>query len=176
MKPVIALLCALLAGACTLVTDAHDATSQWAGTWTGTLTNLPTGPTTTPIEVKLEIGGFPTEDHTSCRWRTTYLEAGETRQIKDYLLCRGDGPDDLFIDEQNGIRLASRMLGDVLVTPFQYGDLLLITRVQLRGDHLVQEILTVTDEPATDGVLPLHTRGMQRLVLTRDAAAERARL
>ncbi len=143
---------------------------DWSGTWQGDLTNLPLRPNAPQVDVTMELGPFPTQDSTCTMWRTTYAEAGVVRQVKDYQLCRGTGADDLYIDEGDDIILTTRWLGDVLVTPFKYDTILLITRMQVRGDVMEQEILTAADEPAVEGVLPLVPRGIQRLTLRRVTA------
>ena len=172
MKHTIPLFSILLLCACTSVPkiEPGNFTLRWAGTWTGTLANLPEHPGAKPVEVKMGIGEFPTEDNSSSLWRTTYSEQGEIRQVKDYRLCRGTGADDLSIDEGDGIKLKSRLIDDVLVTPFQYNDVILITSVRLRGDVIEQEILTVADKPALDGVQPLTARSIQRIVMSRQTS------
>jgi hypothetical protein len=37
----------------------------------------------------------------------------------------------------------------------------------VRGDQLEEEIMTITDAPATDGLVTLTARGVQRLTLVR---------
>ncbi len=144
-----------------------QAVPDWEGTWEGTLVNLPLRPNAPPVDVKMELGAFPVADDTCSVWRTTYSEKGEVRQVKDYQLCRGTGPDDLFVDEGDGIILKARLLGDVLVSPFKYNDILLVTTTRLRGDVLEEEIITAGDEPAIEGVQTMVPRGIQRLTLRR---------
>lgn len=140
---------------------------SWAGKWRGTLVNLPLRQSATSVEVTMEIGEFPRADNTCAMWRTTYSEGGVVRQVKDYKLCRGTGADDLFVDEGDGVKLTARWLGDVLVTPFKYDNLLLVASTRLRGEVLEEEILTVDDKPTGKGVQPLRPRGLQRLELKR---------
>ena len=147
--------------------DARSLPQSWAGTWQGSLTNLPARAGAQPVEVTREIGEIPTEDEACTTWRSTYVENGEVRLVKDYRLCRGSGPDDWFIDEGDGIKLSSRWLDDVLVTPFKYDDILLIVSTRVRGDVMEEEILTVDDKPAIDGVQPMLPRSIQRMVLRR---------
>lgn len=110
---------------------------------------------------------MPTTDHTCTMWKTTYSEGGVVKQVKDYTFCRGAGPDDLYTDEGGGVRLPARWIGDVLVTPFKVGQVLLVVQTRLRGNVLDEEILTVDDQPATTGVVPLTPRTIQRLTFTR---------
>ncbi len=143
---------------------------SWAGKWRGTLTNFPIRPNAKPVEVLLEIGPLPETDNACATWRTTYSEGGVVKQVKDYKLCRGTGPDDLFIDEGGGVKLPARWIGDVLVSPFKYDTILLVSQMRLRGDVLEEEILTVDDKPAVkDGVQPMIPKGIQRLELKRAA-------
>ncbi len=139
----------------------------WEGKWSGKLTNLPAKPNAPAVEVTREIGAFPAADNTCTMWKTTYSEGGVVKQVKDYKLCRGVGSADLFIDENNGIKLPAKLLGDSLVSPFKYDNTLLISTVRLRGDVLEEEIVTVDDKPATSGVLPMLAKGIQRLELRR---------
>ena len=145
----------------------NPATPNWAGKWRGTLVNLPVRVGAPAIEVTREIGAWPAADNTCALWRTSYAEAGVTKQVKEYRLCRGTGAEDLFIDEGNDVKLTARWLGDVLVSPFKYGNLLLVASTRLRGETLEEEILTVDDQPAVSGVLALRPRGIQRLELRR---------
>lgn len=175
MKHVLVLL-SLLCLPLTSTSQAQDVStslSNWAGTWQGHLTNLPARAGTKPVDVMMEIGEFPSEAGACAMWRTTYAEEGVVRQVKDYRLCRGKEPNDLVVDEGDGIKLATRWIGDVLVTPFKYNDTLLITTMRLRGDVLEQEILTMPDKPAIDGIQSMIPRGIQRLVFRRAEASSK---
>ena len=153
--------------------DPAAAGANWAGTWRGTLTNLPPRAGNAPVDVTMEIGPLPAADNTCATWRTTYAEAGQAKGTKDYRLCRGTGPDDLFIDEGGGVKLTARWIGDVLVSPFKYDNLLLVTEMRLRGEVLEEEILVVDDQPAAKGVVPLRPRSLQRIELRRLPQAAR---
>lgn len=142
---------------------------DWSGTWRGTLVNYPQRPGAPVVEVTMEIGPFPAADNTCTPWKTTYAEGGTVKGVKDYKLCRGTGPDDLFIDEGDGVKLTARLIGDVLVSPFKYDNILLISQTRLRGDTLEEEILTADDQPAVKGVVALRPRAIQRLTLKRVA-------
>ena len=137
--------------------------AAWEGKWSGKLTNLPVKPDAPLIEVTREIGAFPIADNTCSTWKTTYSEAGAVKQVKDYKLCRGTGSGDLYIDEGNGTKLPARVIGDALISPFKYDNILLISTMRMRGEVLEEEILTVDDKPATTGVQPMQAKGIQRL-------------
>lgn len=153
--------------AAAIVSAQQASLPSWAGTWRGTLVNLPARPGASGVEVTREIGPLPSADNTCTPFKTTYAEAGVLKQVKDYRLCRGTGADDLFVDEGGGVKLAARVIGDALISPFKYDSILLISTMRLRGEILEEEILTVEDKPATQGALPLRARGIQRLELRR---------
>lgn len=166
--PIIALL-AMLATSASAQSGTGDG-AAWAGRWHGTLVNLPARPNARTVEVTRTIGPLPVADSTCTTFRTEYREDGVLRGTKDYRLCRGAGATDWYVDEGDGTRLAAQWLGDVLVTPFKVDRLLLIAQTRVRGDAMDEEILTVDDQPATTGVLPLRARSLQRLELRRVSA------
>lgn len=141
--------------------------AAWEGRWQGILVNLPARTGQGRVEVSREIGPYPAADSTCSTWTTTYYENGVQRGVKDYRLCRGMGPQDLYVDEGDGIRLTAGWLGDVLATPFKVGDLFLVAMTRVDGESMVEEILTVDDLPATAGVVPLRPKNLQRLTFRR---------
>jgi len=142
-------------------------TPDWEGVWKGSLTNFPVREGAKPVEVTTELGKFPDADGVCSRWRNTYKQEGREPMTKDYKLCRGKGPDDLYVDEGDGVKLTARWIGDVLVSPFRVDNLLLISSLRLHGDTLEEEILTVDDQPQAKGVTALKPKGIQRLNLKR---------
>ena len=144
-----------------------QAAPDLAGVWTGTLVNLPLRPNATPVQVTMELGALPTADGHCVPWKTTYRERDTVRATKDYRLCRGTGPQSLYVDEGGGVTLQTALLGDVLVSSFKAGRTLLVTHLRVRGDTLEEEIITADDLPATEGVVAMRSRGIQRLRLTR---------
>lgn len=141
------------------------------GVWTGRLVNLPARPDAPVIEVTREVGPMPAREGECATFRTTYREAGVVKGVKDYRLCRGADPDQADTDEGGGLVLRGRWLGDVLVTPFKVGNILLVTTLRLDGDRMVEEIVTADDQPAGEGVVTMRPRSIQRLELTRRAQA-----
>lgn len=141
--------------------------ANWEGKWKGTLKNLPAKPEAKPVDVTMEIGAFPMTDNSCGMWRSTYSEGGVVKQTKDYKLCRGTGVNDLYIDEGGGTKVTANWIGDALVSPFKYDNVLLVSTMKLRGEVLEQEILTVDDKPATKGVQPMSAKGIQRIELRR---------
>ena len=146
---------------------AAQAVPDLAGTWEGTLVNLPRRDGAPAVAVTIELGAIPTADGQCAPWKTTYREAGVVRGVKDYRICRGAGATDLFVDEGNNVRLRANLLGDVLVSAFKAGTILLVTNLRVRGDTLEEEIVTVTDAPATDSLVSLSARSVQRIVAVR---------
>ncbi|WP_353268694.1 hypothetical protein [Gemmatimonas sp.] len=138
-----------------------------AGVWRGTLINLPLRPNAPTVLVTMELGAIPAADSSCVPWKTTYTERDTVRGVKDYRLCRGRGPESLYVDEGGGVILKTSLLGDVLMSSFKVGKLLLVSHLRVRGDTLEEEIVTIDDEPAAAGVVPMRTRGIQRLTLTR---------
>jgi hypothetical protein len=148
--------------------DAQAATlPRFEGRWRGVLENFPERAGARRVEVEREIGAWPAADSSCSTFKTVYREGGVVRGEKNYRLCRGKGPDDLVVDEGDGVRLAARLLGGTLVSPFKYDSTLLVSSVTLRGDTMVEEILTVPDLPAGQGVVVLRPRGIQRLTFRR---------
>jgi hypothetical protein len=139
----------------------------WAGRWVGTLVNLPSRPNAPVVSVTVELGAWPTADQQCVPWKTTYSERDTVRGVKDYRFCRGTGANDLYVDEGGGVRLAAQLLGDVLVSAFKTGNTLLTTHLRVRGDTLMEEIYSITDQPATNGLVTMTARNLQRLTLTR---------
>jgi hypothetical protein len=143
---------------------------NWAGTWRGELVNFPARPGAARVEVERELGPVPTVAGACSVFKTTYREGGVVKGIKDYRLCLGTDPDSLYVDEGDGVRLAARLIGGVLVSPFRVGNLLLVAQMRLVGDTLEEEILTVADQPAVPGVQSLTARNIQRLTFVRAGA------
>jgi len=146
--------------------------AQWEGKWSGKLTNLPVKPGAPQVDVTMEIGAFPVKGQACGTWKTTYSEAGTVKQVKDYKICRGSGADDIYIDEGGGIKLTVRIIGDSLVAPFKYDQILLVSTMRLRGEVLEDEILTVDDKPSVNGVQPMLAKGIQRIELRRVPAGD----
>ena len=141
--------------------------AAWEGKWRGTLRNIPTKPDAAKVEVELEIGRIPTADNTCAMWKTSYLEDAVVKQVKDYKICRGTGAEDLYIDEGNGVKLPSRVIGDAFISTFKTAGMTFVSTVRLRGEVLEQEILTIDDKPAGDGVSPLNAKSIQKIEVRR---------
>ena len=147
-----------------------------AGTWEGTLVNLPSRVGAPTVAVTIELGAIPTATGQCAPWKTTYREAGVVRGVKDYRICRGADAGELFVDEGNNVRLRATLLGDVLVSAFKAGSILLVTHLRVRGDTLEEEIVTIADAPATDSLVTLSARSVQRIVAVRRRSSSRTYL
>ena len=140
--------------------------TEWEGTWEGTLSNYP-DILDREIDVVMEIGPIPDQYDACATWKTTYSEAGSVVQVKDYRLCSLNGMDEFEIDEGDGVRLKAAWLGGVLTAPFKYGDTLLISRMRLVGEVLEHDIVSMKDLPASEAVVSMMPRNIQRLRLTK---------
>jgi hypothetical protein len=128
--------------------------------------NYPERPGAPVVEVTRELGEIPRTPGTCTPFKTTYREGGVVKGVKDYRLCRGDAGA-LWVDEGDGVQLPSHLIGGVLISAFKAGTTLLIAQMRLRGDVLEEEILTVADAPATEGVVGLGAKAIQRLEFRR---------
>lgn len=146
--------------------DLSENDWSWTGTWSGSLQNYPRPlPGSGLVPVRMEIGRFPREDGECSLWKTIYSPVGEPSSIKDYRLCRGNGSDDLFIDEGDGLHLSCRWIEEtqMLISPFKYANLLLIAVTRLiDGLRLQEEIVTMNNRETS-----LRSLALQRLTLTR---------
>jgi hypothetical protein len=141
---------------------AGEGIPGWEGKWTGVLVNLPGRPGAPEVRIERETGPWPAAN--ACTPLVTrYSVAGRATQTKDYKLCRGAEPGDLWVDEGDGVTLSARLLGDVLVSPFKYGTILLVASTRVDGDRMVEEILSAKDAPATEAVVKLTATNLQRL-------------
>lgn len=146
---------------------------DWAGTWRGTLRNHPGRAGAPEVTVIRELGTFPTRAGECSRWRTIYEENGRRAGVKDYRLCRGPNPDDLYVDEGTvaegkDVRLAARWLGDTLVSAFEVRGLVLFTAVRVQGTTMSEDIWVARrPEASQDDVPSLPITSLQRLTLER---------
>ncbi len=129
------------AGGFSVPGDQLEATAlaAWAGTWEGEMTNVTPAGASAPIPVALRIALL--EDG-SYEWRTVY-NGDVVEGLRDYRL-RPDATDStrFVMDEQNGIRITSRLVGNALLAPFSVGGQFLLSRYTLvDDDHLEHEIL-----------------------------------
>lgn len=151
----------------TAPTAAPALDPSWTGTWRGVLENLPGRAGAERIDVIFEAGTLPEREGECATWRTRYLHGPELRHLKDYRLCRLAGEGEYVVDEGDGIKLPTRLLGDTLYSIFKVDRHLLTVITRKRGDRIEQEIVSADDEPASEGVVTLHPRSIQRTTLSR---------
>jgi hypothetical protein len=148
-------------------TPASAEAPRWQGLWEGKLENFPVRADAPNISVRREIGPWPEKRGACAALRTIYFEDGAEKGNKNYRLCRRPDSDALYVDEGGGVELSSRLLDDRLISTFKYGTTLLVSVIRVSGDMMEEDIYTARDQPATEGVLPLETRSLQRLILKR---------
>ncbi|CAF1286395.1 unnamed protein product [Didymodactylos carnosus] len=143
--------------------------SSWTGNWSGSLKTYPLNVTGSGWNVAMEIGPYPTTDGECTIWRTTYSENGTLQALKAYRLCRGRGADDLYIDEDNDVKIKAQWINNALVSAFKYKGVILFTNMRMLGDILEEEMLTVDDKPAIEDAvqsmpaLSIHINTMRRV-------------
>lgn len=132
------------------VTAAADPAlpAEWHGTWTGTLTVNALKPNSPTVPVTFEL--LPEKDGPAYRWRMTYDEGAKAR-VKDYRLVPGKTAGTFTLDEKNGIALETRLAGKVLVSTFEVGGNLLVSRNELRSETMLFEIQTFGKASETGG-------------------------
>lgn len=131
-----------------------DFPTTWHGEWVGTMRNTVQDGSFTDVPVQFTVA--PIEGEEALTWRMTYGEGGD-RVLKDYTLIREDGPGRYAIDENNGIVLPARLVGDVLYSQFQYGETLLTARHELRGDEMLYEVTSASLREPAEGAGPVTT-------------------
>ena len=150
-----------------LILTSYSYAQDWEGTWVGKLENFPSNKSIAGVTIEREIGKMPTKEGECTVFRTRYTDAKSKVTVKDYLLCRGKSETDFLIDEQNGIKLPGKLLGNVLVTSFKYGTTILTSHMRVENGKMVDEILVTRDKPAKEGVVTLEFRSIQRMTLVR---------
>lgn len=140
---------------------------QWAGIWKGTMMNYPNRSSMKPMPIEIELGPFPSEDGSCSIYRTSYFPPGEKVTVKDYRWCRGNGEDDLYLDEGRGVHLKARLINDIMVTPIKVGSLVLISNLQMFDDILQEDIFLFDDLTTNKSIDSLIPNGLQRLTTKR---------
>lgn len=113
--------------------------SEWLGDWAGTLI-IPTAKT--PQEVPMELHIHPLKNEVGYQWQIVY-GSGDKKNVRNYkLIPQADKPGVFVMDENNGILLDCRLIGNVMFSQFKVGDVLLTSREELRDGKLFTEIIT----------------------------------
>lgn len=151
----------------------HALPKAWHGVWRGTMDNTVKSGKTMKVPVVFEI--LPVADSTDLVWRKTYGGEGDRKVVKDYRLVRNPKrPDRFAVDEQNGIKLDLRKVGDVLHGCFRIGDQIYTSRYELR-DGTVRFEITVAEpngKKQEHGVQDYTTTVVQAAKLTREKPAK----
>ncbi|CAF1373932.1 unnamed protein product, partial [Rotaria sordida] len=128
--------------------------TNWTATWYGVIEAYPEGVLGNGWNVTFEIGPYPTVDNSCTTWRSIFKENGTIKDTKDNRLCRGRGPDDLYIEDgRSGDKVAVRWIHNVLVSSFKFNGVFAVVSMRMRGDILEEEILITDDSPAIQNVM-----------------------
>ena len=152
------------------------AAPDWQGLWEGTLVNIPGRLNAPPVTIKRQIGAWPAENGTCTTFSSSYFENAKQAGVKDYKLCRGTSETDLYIDEGDtpegkDIILPTRLFGDTLVSVFKYRNILLTVSTRVVDGVMTEDIVSTPDVAATDDVVQMPSRSLQRLTFRRVPSA-----
>ena len=111
---------------------------SWEGVWEGTLLIYRQNQLVDSVEMNLTIE--PTDADSVWIWTTKY-ETTDPEVIKDYrLIIVNPEAGEYVVDEQNGIRLQSTLMGNQLVSMFRVGEMWLYTRYEKEEEELLFEV------------------------------------
>jgi hypothetical protein len=140
---------------------------QWHGTWHGRLENLPPRAGAAEVGVELEVGVGDDAADGCLTWRSRFVVAGETMQVKDYSMCR-DEQGRFFFDEGGGLVLETSIYGDDIFSAFEARGVMLFSHNRLDGDRMVQDIFFARDTTApVEGITSFKGSGLQRTMFER---------
>jgi len=158
---------ALTVLAATPIAQDNGLLSKWHGTWHGVMNNTIKSGKTMKVPVVFEV--LPSKGKADLMWRKTYGE-GDKKIVKDYRLVQLPKHKDRFVvDEQNGIKLGMRKVGDVMYGCFAIKKQVYTARYELRKDTLTFEITVAepSGEQQPHGVQDYRTTVVQAATLTR---------
>ena len=127
--------------------------TNWTGIWHGVMEAYPVGQLGAGWNAMWEIGNYPMVDNSCTKWHIVYTENGVVKQDKDNRFCRGDGPDDLFIRDRSGGKIAVQWINDVAVSPMKSDGVFAVVTLRMRGDTLEEQVLVTDDNPAVPNVI-----------------------
>ncbi|CAF3977573.1 unnamed protein product [Rotaria magnacalcarata] len=113
-------------------------------------------------------------DDSCTMWRSIFKENSSIKLTKDNRFCRGHGPDDLYIHDGGGGKIAVQWIHNVLVSPFKYNGVFVIASIRMREDILVEEILIIGDNPAVQNVTlsvrahSIHIKALKRMSMPKN--------
>ena len=172
-----AVLTLLVSGAVGLLAAGEPGSDQdllprWHGTWHGRLENQPTRADADEVTVELEIGAGDDTADGCLTWRSRFVVAGETMQVKDYRMCRDEGGR-FFVDEGGGLLLETSVYGDEIFSAFEARGVMLFSHSRLEGDRMVQDIFFARESTApVEGITSFKGSGLQRTVFERTREVE----
>lgn len=150
-----------------VATAADKATlpAEWHGEWVGELILLGAEGKTTKVPLTLRIK--PLDGGGGWTWKASY--GGDRPTVKDYKLMPGEKPGRFQIDEGGGVVLDARLDGEVMLSTFGVGEIVLTARYELRGRSLHFEVTSArkTGGKLTGEVQSYEITVVQRAELTR---------
>ena len=150
----------------------HNLLPRWQGTWHGRLENLPPRAGADEVAVELEVGVGDDAADGCLTWRSRFVVAGETMQVKDYRMCR-DEQGRFFVDEGGGLVLEASVYGDDVFSAFEAKGVMLFSHSRLDGDRMVQDIYFARESTApVEGITSFKGSGLQRTVFERSRESE----
>jgi hypothetical protein len=108
--------------------------TEWHGEWRGTLHIAERN-----IEIPMGLDILPIDGRDAWTWRMTYGE----QPPREYTLVPTERANRFIIDENNGILLDVRRDERTMTSVFAVGEILIVSRYELVGDTLINEIVTV---------------------------------
>lgn len=149
----------------------------WHGMWTGEMlitaatAKSVNSPQRVPISLRIE----PIENSRELTWMVTYDPAGK-KLVKDYRLQTVDAASGRFqIDEQNGIVLPARLVGNVMYCLFEVDGQYLTARYEQRDETLLFEVTSakpLAEKTGAGAVQPFSTEFVQSAAMKREPAAK----
>ena len=149
--------------------------TNWTGTWHGVMEAYPEGQLGAGWNATWEIGSYPMVANSCTTWRIVYTENGVVKQNKDNRFCRGSDPDDLFISESGGGKVAVQWINDMAVSPMKSGGVFAVVTLRMHGDTLEEQVLVTDDNPAVPNVIvSMRAHSFHTLRLKRKSALNNA--
>ncbi len=135
---------------------------NWHGRWVGSHTTIDTVGKSEKTRVVVEIGP---DGGGQLIWKTT-IGSGPFVIDHNYRLRSVEGAGDrLVLDQQNGIVLPARRVGDVIYTAFTYRDWQYFTRYERRGENFLFEVIKTTPAEKTGKKSQIDTYKIDQVTL-----------
>lgn len=108
--------------------------AEWHGEWRGTLHIAERN-----VEIPMGLDVLPIDGRDAWTWKLTYGQ----QPAREYTLIPTERANRFIIDENNGILLDARLDGRTMTSVFALGEILIVSRYELVGDTMINEIVTV---------------------------------